>query len=149
MNQRGLCAQALSFALLIALIAVSGCGDTGIKRIPVHGSVNVDGQPADGVRVIFCPVGGSEEMQKKYRPSGVTGPDGKFTLMTITKDDGAPAGEYKVIAQWLGNTTDKFGRPAVGDVDKFQNRYMDLQKSQIQAKVTGPTDLPPFDFKSK
>lgn len=133
---------------LLSLIAMSGCSKGGIKCYPVHGSVNVGGKPADGVRVIFCPVAAPPELQKRL-PTGLTDSEGKFTLTTFTDGDGAPAGEYKVTAQWYGNTTDKFGRAAVGDVDKFQNRFTDPQKSEIKAAVSGPTDLPPFEFKLK
>ena len=141
-----LAALCLAFTISLALV---GCGDGKIARYPVSGTVIIDGHPADGVQVVFCPVGGSEEMQRRYRPTGVTSPDGTFTLTTITKDDGAPAGEYKITAQWLGNTKDKFGRPALRDVDKLRNRYTDVQKSQIKATVNGPTHLPPFEFKTK
>ncbi len=133
------------------LVAMAGCGDGKIARYPVHGSVNVDGQPAEGVMLIFCPVAGSEELQKT-RPTGATGPDGKFELTTLGDNDGAPAGEYKVIAQWLGKLgKDKFGRTIVeGDVDKLKGRYMNLEKSELKATVNkGATDLPPFELKSK
>jgi hypothetical protein len=134
---------------ILCLIATPGCNKGGVKCYPVHGSVVVNGQPADGVRVIFCPVSPMPpEMQKKL-PAGLTNSEGKFSLTTFEKDDGAPEGEYKVTAQWYGNTTDKFGRPAVGDTDKFNNRFTDPQKSEIKATVKGSTDLPPFDFKLK
>lgn len=142
--------RAVAFALLAALVAASGCGDGKIARYPVHGSVNVDGQPAEGVMLIFCPVGGSDEVQKT-RPTGATGADGKFELTTLTGNDGAPAGEYKIMAQWFGKMgKDKFGRPAIeGDVDKLKGKYMNLEKSELKATVKGATDLPPFELKSK
>jgi serine/threonine-protein phosphatase CPPED1 len=132
------------------LLIVGGCGDKQIRRYPVHGSVNVDNKPVEGVMVIFCPVGGPEELQNK-RPQGVTGPDGKFQLTTLTKDDGAPAGEYKIIAQWFDKIgTDKFGRPSVDGEDRLKSKYMNLEKSELKATVKeGATDLPPFELKSK
>jgi hypothetical protein len=141
----------LKFGLALAgLVAIVGCGDKKLARYPVHGSVNIDGKAAEGVMVVFCPVAGSDEVQKK-RPTGVTGSDGKFELTTMTDKDGAPAGEYKIIAQWLGKMgTDKFGRPAVeGDVDKLKGKYMNLEKSELKATVKeASTDLPPFELKS-
>jgi hypothetical protein len=142
----------MKFALIVAgLVAWAGCGDGKLARYPVHGSVNIDGKPAEGVMVIFCPVGGSEEVQK-MRPTGVTGADGKFELTTLTGNDGAPAGEYKIIAQWLGKMgKDKFVRPAVeGETDKFKGKYMNLEKSELKATVDkAATDLPPFELKTK
>ena len=43
------------------LSTLAGCGDGKIRTYPVTGTVLVDGQPADGAMVIFCPVEGSEE----------------------------------------------------------------------------------------
>ncbi len=132
---------------MMSLVALGGCNKSGVKCYPVHGVVHVNGQPADGVRVMFVPV--SPTPDQKKLPIGLTDSEGKFSLTTFTQDDGAPAGEYKVTAQWFGNTTDKFGRATVGDTDKLENRYVDPQKSDIKAKVEGATDLPPFEFKTK
>ena len=142
----------MKFALfLLCLVACAGCGDGKLARYPVHGIVNIDGKPAEGVMVIFCPVGGSDEVQK-VRPTGVTGKDGKFELTTLTNNDGAPAGDYKIIAQWLGKMgTDKFGRPAVeGETDKLKGKYMNLEKSELKATVkNAATELAAFELKSK
>jgi hypothetical protein len=141
---------AVAFALLAGLIAASGCGDGKIPRYPVHGSVNIDGRPADGAMVIFCPVGGSEAVQKT-RPFGFTGPDGKFELTTLNKADGSPTGEYKVLIQWPANAQEEAtaGRRTLG-ADRLNGRYMNLQKTQLTATIKdGPTDLPPFELKSQ
>ena len=139
----------LGFALA-ALLGLPGCGDDGkIGRYPVNGSVSVDGKAAAGAVTFFCPVGGPPELQK-LRPMGVTDTDGKFQLTSFEKGDGAPAGQYKVIIMWP-----KSGPPAQdGSVqmgpDRLQNRYMNLEKSQLTAEVkAGNNDLPPFDLKTK
>jgi hypothetical protein len=129
-------------------MAIVGCGEKGIPCNVVHGSVNVDGKPAEGAMVIFCPVGGSEQVQKT-RPFGFTESDGKFELLTVKKGDGAPAGDYKVIIQWPAKTTPNGdgGRSMGGD--RLQGRYMNLEKSQLTATVKqGVNDLPPFELKS-
>jgi hypothetical protein len=144
-----MCKRVLWSALLVAFVAVSGCGDKGLVLYPVHGSVNVDGKPVEGAVVIFCPVGGSDEVKKK-RPIGYTGSDGKYQLTTIAKDDGAPAADYKIIAQWMDKVgTDKFGRPSIEGDDRLKGKYMNVDKSELKATVKGATDLPPFELKSK
>ena len=99
--------------------------------------------------VIFCPTEGSEEVMK-LRPFGYTGPDGKFELTTVNKADGSPAGNYKVLIQWPAKTG---GDPRDGGSigpDRLQGRYMNLENSQLIAKIEeGPTELPPFDLKSR
>lgn len=84
----------LALAALIA--ALTGCGDGKIKRYPVSGSITVAGKPYEGARVFLFPLDGSEAFQKE-RPFGVTDESGAFSIMTFVKDDGAPAGTYKVI----------------------------------------------------
>jgi hypothetical protein len=131
------------------LWVVGGCSDGKIGRYPIHGSVNVDGKPAGGVMVIFCPQGGSDELQK-MRPFGLTGPDGKFELTSVNKADGAPAGQYKVLMQWPAQSTapSRDGPVTMGP-DRLKGRYMNLEKTEFKVEVkSGTNDLPPFELKS-
>lgn len=131
-------------------MAIAGCGDGKIGRYAVNGSVNVDGKPAAGVMVIFCPVSGSEEL-KKMRPFGITEADGKFQLTSVQKADGAPAGQYKVLMQWPAQSREpsRDGGVQMGP-DRLQGRYMNLEKSQFTVEVkSGTNDLPPFELKSR
>jgi hypothetical protein len=138
----------LFFLVSLACLTVSGCGDDGkVERFPVRGSVNVDGRPAEGVLMFFCPVNPTPEIER-LRPVGFTSPDGKFELTTFDRADGAPAGEYKVLFQWPGKSTDTRDGGGAGP-DRFRGRYNNLDTAQITAKVDGPTDLPPFELKSK
>jgi hypothetical protein len=132
------------FALL-SLVALNGCGDDGLATYSVTGSVKVDSKPAEGAMVIFCPVDGSGELSK-LRPFAHSGPDGTFEVTTFDPGDGAPAGSYKVIIQWPTKPSEDDRR---GSVDRLRGRYMDLERSQLTAKVEGDTELPPFELTSK
>lgn len=134
---------------LAGVLAVTGCGDGKIGRAPVHGSVKIDGKPAAGVVLFFCPVGGSPEVQK-VRPMGITAEDGKFELTTVDKADGAPPAQYKVIMMWpAAGAPGRDGTVQMGP-DRLQNRYMNLEKSQFTVDVkSGNNDVPPFELKSK
>ena len=136
--------------LVLGTLLVAGCGKGEIARYPVRGYVIVDGQPAEGVMVIFYPVGGSEELQR-HRPFGFTDPDGKFELTTLNKADGSPSGEYKVLAQWSaqGGGDGRDGAVNMGP-DRLRGRYMNLETTPLTAKIEdGPAELPPFDLKSR
>ena len=139
----------LKFGLVLAgLLVIAGCGDKGIACYPVHGSVLVDSKPADGAMVIFCPVGGSEQVQKS-RPFGFTESDGKFELLTVKKGDGAPAGDFKVLIQWPAKSSSNDPNSRSTGGDRLQGRYMNLEKSQIKVTVKeGSNDIPPFELKS-
>jgi hypothetical protein len=154
MRRRRILVQRSLLPLLTAGLAISwiaGCGDGQIKRYPVTGSVTVDGKPADGAMVIFCPGDDAPAEVRRTRPFGFTGPDGHFLLTTLTKADGSPAGEYKVLIQWPaasgGDSRD--GGRSIGP-DRLNGRYMSLDRCEIKVKIgDGPNDLPPFELKSK
>ncbi|MFL6543755.1 MAG: hypothetical protein ACJ8LM_01050 [Candidatus Udaeobacter sp.] len=151
MRRRGICTlvRAGWCALLTSVVAASGCGEKGFGS-QVNGSVNVDGKPAAGVMVMFCPVGGSEEVQK-LRPQAFTGPEGKFQLMSRRRGDGAPPGEYKVLLQWPAIEKGVVGDGGQGlGPDRLQGRYWNLEKTQFTVQVKpGTNDLPPFELKTK
>jgi hypothetical protein len=134
---------------MAGLLVSAGCGGDGkVPRSPVIGSVNIDGKPTAGVMLIFCPTDGSPEVQK-LRPSGMTGPDGKFQLISITPNDGAPPAHYKVLIQWPSGTPGASGRVGTGE-DRLHGRYMNLDKSPFTVEIKpGMNDLPPFEVKSK
>jgi hypothetical protein len=82
-------------ALAVAVAAVVGCGGNGqLKVYPVTGQVLYNGEPLPKVDVAFHPT--DPKNVTGYPPHATTDADGKFSLMTYVKDDGAPAGEYKV-----------------------------------------------------
>ena len=143
-------ASAVTVAFIsIALTSLVGCGDGKLPLYPVTGSVLVDGKPAEGAMVIFCPVEGksSPELQRE-RPFGNTGPDGKFALTTFNKDDGVPLGEYKILVQW--STPGAAYDERAGTRDRLRGRYMNLQNTPLAATITGETlELPPFDLKTQ
>ena len=92
----------VSAALLASgCLAVAGCG--GVRRIPVSGSVTLDGKPLDGGVLLFHP---DESKGNTFRAS-CTGPvkNGRYKLITtaVTRQDtgaGAPLGWYKVHVHW-------------------------------------------------
>jgi len=136
---------------MAAALGLAGCagGDGKPARAPVHGSVNVDGKPAAGVMVIFCPTDGPPEIQK-LRPTGFTDAEGKFQLISVNPNDGAPPAHYKVLVQWPSGPKNAMGGLAGSGPDQLQGRYMNLEKSPFTVEVKpGSNDLPPFEIKSK
>jgi hypothetical protein len=134
-------------------LTLVGCGDGRIALYPVTGTVMVDGQPAEEAQVIFCPIEGeaSEELAR-LRPMGRTDASGKYQLFTFDFNDGAPAGNYKVMVRWDGPS------PAAGDregrgpkpMDRLRGRYFNPEASGLTASVKEEaTEIPPFDLKTR
>ncbi len=136
----------LGLALIAGLLV--GCGNNPLGLQPVTGTVTVDGKPAAGVRLVFCPVNASEEAMKQ-RPMGTTDEQGKYSLTTFVLGDGAPPGDYKISATWLSAPKQAVidERGSVG-TDRFMNKYAIPDQSGLTAKIDeDTTELPVMEFK--
>ncbi len=146
--------QRMKFGLFLAiLVALAGCGDGKIARYKVSGTVNVDGKPAEGALVVFCPVDAGPEL-KDLRPAGKTDAQGAFQLITIDPRDGAPAGKYKVIVKWpappVPGSADREGRGPKPGPDRLKGKYYDIDRTTLSATVEkGSNNLPPFELTMK
>jgi hypothetical protein len=73
--------------VLLSLIALAGCGDENpLGRLPVTGTVSLDGKPLERGSVSFEPLGGGTS-------SGSTIAAGEFA---IREEKGLPPGRYRV-----------------------------------------------------
>jgi hypothetical protein len=78
----------------IACAVLTGCGRSQkwpALTEPTTAVVRLDGKPLEGALVMLGPVG------KGYASQGTTAADGKATLTTFRRGDGAVAGRYRVI----------------------------------------------------
>ena len=88
----------LPLTLIMVITAVFGCGSDvpkgpeKISTTPVDGVVTLNGKPAAEVSISL------HHSEGKVAPRGISDKDGKFSIATYGKDDGAPAGKYKVTA---------------------------------------------------
>src|SRR5688572_21947117 len=78
------------FAVVLAALLSSGCGDGRPGRVPVSGRVLIDGKPLPQAAVRFCPPGGRSS-------SGKTDGGGRFVLACYEANDGALVATHKVI----------------------------------------------------
>jgi hypothetical protein len=78
----------------IGCAVIAGCGRAQrwpALTEPTTAVVRLDGKPLAGAIVLLGPVG------KGYASQGTTAADGKATLTTFSRGDGAVAGDYKVL----------------------------------------------------
>jgi hypothetical protein len=116
----------LSSAALILLIAVVGC-DGRPKRVPVSGTVLIDGEPLKFGAVIFAPEAGRSS-------SGSLDKEGHFALTCYTANDGALIGKHKVqvlATQQVSERTARVNAP---------KKYAVLETSGLEEEIKGPTD---------
>lgn len=124
---------------VLGLLPALGCGGE-FKKVPVSGTVTLDGQPFDGGVLHFYPDPAKGNNYRVDALSPVRG--GKFNLLTTAVRDtdsgpGAPLGWYKV---YLDTTVP--GAPA-----KIHPRFTDPQKTPVEVEVTGSPAAGAYDIK--
>jgi hypothetical protein len=132
--------QISTFVALGVCLLLTSCGKSGPELHPVRGQVLFEGQPAAGVQVVFQPAEQAEG-QDLTMPSGRTGDDGSFTLQTHPHGEGAPAGEYIVLATWYPANGREVDNPKNKLSPKYANPGEPLLKATVKA---GDNQLEPF-----
>lgn len=88
-------------AIVLLLVILAGCSDTEVATYPVTGIVQLrDGTPVETGTIEFTRDDGL------HTARGDIGKDGRFSLTTFQKDDGAVAGHHKAVVVQLISTED-------------------------------------------
>jgi len=125
-----------SVALGLVIVGLAGCGggSSSVKLYPVTGTVTVDGQPAEGVALVFHPSAESGQVC-----SATSDASGKFAVF-FQAEKGMPEGSYRVTASWPEPLKEGFG--GMGEMpdqpDRLKSRYAILGRSKITFEV-GPS----------
>jgi hypothetical protein len=122
----------------VVLLMAAGCGNA--DRGYLTGTVLLSGQPVGPGTLSFEPLDGD-------RPGGSAffGEDGKYTLMSAGRKEGAPIGEYRVLVyggEGFGEET-----PGPRPKSKIPARYANPQTSDL--KITIQPGKQTFDFDLK
>jgi hypothetical protein len=92
MNRKPTRVKLLGYALGSTAILVFGCADDGLgKRYPVTGTVTYQGTAVAKGNIFFVP----DDKQKGRAATGTIS-NGKYSLTTLSNNDGAFPGDYKV-----------------------------------------------------
>ena len=158
--------------MLVSAAMLASCGRSdGPPLYPVSGKVMYKGEPAAGAYVVLvrdapavpgAPAGAEEP------PSATVEEDGRFTVSSGERGDGAPAGQYKVMITWrtgvgadaakAQEASEKKKRGANARIaraekhamlapDRLNGRYSKLEKPLLTAEVKPETNnLPPFEL---
>jgi hypothetical protein len=114
----------------------------------VAGTVTYNGQPIEGATISFFAQDDALRAARTPTPKGTTDASGQFQLTTYKKDDGAPAGSYKVAVSWMEVVRPADDPEEMVEKDKLKGRYADVEKSGLTATVeSGDNQLPPFALK--
>jgi hypothetical protein len=131
----------LFFIGLLGLL-LAGCG-SGLKTVPVSGTITKDGQPLADVSVTFTPLATGGEAPAS---NGRTDSSGKYTLkVTVTGDSGAVPGNHIVSIAAIGS------EGAGNNSDIADPNWVDpIPPHSLTFEVKpGGTDQADFDLKTK
>lgn len=95
-----------SACLLLAVASVLGCGGSKYQIVPVAGVVTLDGQPLEGAKLVFSPVGSAENPYPGPRSTATTDAEGRFRLTTSEGQGGAVIGSHRVRVSTLRESVD-------------------------------------------
>lgn len=129
-------------ACWLTLLTMAGCSNAPavLQVNPVRGSAVYQGKPATGARLIFyttLPDG------KAYQTSATVDKEGNYQLTSYKQNDGAPAGEYVVMAVWPEGGSDDFPGP-----DRLKGKYASRDATPLRATiVAGENNIPRFELK--
>lgn len=115
-----------------AILLLGGCSKGPVNKpvFPVSGQVVLDGKPVPyaSITLFAQNVDGATE-----RPNAVADKNGKFSLTTYSRDDGAPAGNYVAVVEARKQIV-KNGDSDFGD-NYLPARYGNAQSSDLKIEV--------------
>jgi len=124
--------------LMLAVAVFTGCNASPSNLNPVQGQVTVNGQPLPNAQVVLR----SDDPTIPIA-QGQTDAEGKFSLSTFNKHDGAPEGEFKVTVAYYRHIQvegDLFPGPNV-----LPHKYSDPARTELRVSVRkGDNQLPPI-----
>jgi hypothetical protein len=114
----------------IGLLLFLGCGgDEFAKRYPVSGTITYKGEPVEKGRVMFHPTQPAEQ-----RAASGDLDNGKYTLTTVTNNDGANLGSYRVTIESAQMDLTKVNANMKGGGP----RHTDIARAYAKAKTLVP-----------
>lgn len=92
----------LQLLVVFVLIGQAGCeeGKKPLVMHPVSGEIQYDGKAVAGIRIYLLPTSAPMPPEIPTNPNGVTDEQGKFSIGTFTKSDGAAEGGYMILLMW-------------------------------------------------
>jgi hypothetical protein len=126
------------------LTSVVGCG--GVRRIPVAGTVTLDGQPFTGGHLVFSPDSAKGNTLRINCRGRIV--DGHYDLETngVTRSEsgsGVPLGWYKVTFVMLEESTKK--HPVVPI--NVNNKFRSVDTTPLSVEVKDNPEPGAYDFK--
>ena len=134
----------LAILCAVGLTSLVGCG--GIRRVPVSGTVTLDGQPLNGGILSFSPDTAKGNTNQITGNSPVK--EGHYELQTtaVNRGDtgpGVPPGWYKVFLKTPNLATKKMPQSPV----EVNDKYKSVETTPLSVEVKDNPEPGAYDFK--
>ena len=134
----------LAILCAVGLTSLMGCG--GVKRLPVSGTVTLDGQPLNGGILSFSPDTAKGNTSQISGNSPVK--EGHYELQTTAinsadSGSGVPPGWYKVFLKTPNLSTKKNPQSPIEVNDKFKS----VETTPLSVEVKENPEPGAYDFK--
>lgn len=119
-----------------------GCSSkpSGPELIPVHGKITLDGKPlTSGGSVSFRDPSGL------IQPSGAIVADGTYTLFLAPRQEGAPAGKYKVVV-FASESREEAAKHNRLPLLTINRKYLDPKTTPLAVEVKKDAAPGAYDF---
>jgi tetratricopeptide (TPR) repeat protein len=117
-----------------------------VRVYPAHGRVVLEGKPIPHASIRLDPVWTKAPLFPK--PHAIVQEDGSFALGTYGKEDGAPAGEYRVSVQWLVKSEKTDYEGGALPQNHLPPRYANFETSGLKVQIQeGETAIPVIQLK--
>lgn len=159
----------IRLTLVTAFLFLVGCGGSDFNMVSVSGTITMDGEPLEGVEVVFAPMEVKGQVEVGPASVGITDSNGGFTLKTPRGAEGAMIGNHRVSVSYgkideaevmakidaevtLQTTEAEYNR-----IERKARQSMRKEKtipanynskSVLEIKVKGAMDNANFDLKS-
>ncbi len=129
-----------SFALVLLVFGLAGCGGSEAKLAPVKGTLTADGAAVPSGNVTFYP-DAAKGNATKHQPAGLLA-DGKFEVFLPGGQKGAPPGWYKVVVYAVDD-------PQPGKPNRYftHKKYADPGTTPLAVEVVENPEPGRYDFK--
>ncbi|HUP80470.1 MAG TPA: carboxypeptidase-like regulatory domain-containing protein [Pirellula sp.] len=130
-------------ALACTTFSMLGCGNGLPPTYPVTGTVTLDGKPVEGANVVF------KSAIDSNSASAMTDANGKYSLTTLSKGDGARVGSYSIIVTKFNNPDAKNPPPVATSMEEGMRANAEAQMKAKKAGLVVSTNAIAKKFESE
>lgn len=134
--------QSLQAAAVLTVVFLPACDwrpAQPAKTAPVSGTVRMDGEPLENVKVLFVPIDRSENGSRLPTAFAVTDAEGRYTLANTAGENGAVVGRNQV---WLSTRSIENIKDEEGNTAEMKETSEEIIPAKYNKSTTLVFEVP-------